>query len=79
MQLMLKEVLPIWMKTAFRIESQVLPSGGVGYDAIDCEACQGFSWPFCRKGLTSLQGKRTENRGSLLALDSQGGVTLSLQ
>lgn len=64
---MLEEVLPIWMKIAFRIESQVLPSGGVGYDGIDCDACEGFPWPFCRKGLTSLQGNVHVKQGKFAA------------
>lgn len=51
-------VFPVWTKIAFLNKSQVLLSGDVlYYDPSD--ACNGFPWPFCTEGLTSLQNKGT--------------------
>lgn len=70
---------PVWLELAFPSKSQVFPSGGALYYDVPCDACNGFPRPFCTEGRTSLQKKVDVKQGKFAPLDSERGVTLSLQ
>lgn len=62
----LKAVFPVWIKIWFP-KSQVLPSRGVLYYDVACDACNGFSWPFRTEGRASLQRKVHVKQGKFAA------------
>jgi hypothetical protein len=75
-------MVPIWIKIAFRNNSQVLPSRDVLYYDVAWDACNGFSLALLHRRTYKFAGGRKrymEIRGSLQPLDSKRGVTLSLQ